>query len=171
MPRQGTEAGHRREAAEQMDRNHRACRIGHGRRGGVEVERGRLWVDVGEDRRGADKRDRAGRGDERERGRHHLVTRADPERAQGEHQGGGSAAHGDRVIDADQPGDAALELLDTRLEDELVAVGDLADDIDDDVAPRGVAPPEVVKRHRQGRHRSGGHPATPKNRRISAHTW
>ena len=109
----------RRGPAEQMHRHDRARPRRQAALDVRRVEIERRWVDVGEDRRRADARDRLGRGVEREGRADDLVARADPERAQHQHDRIRAVRDADRPRHAEVRGGLALERVDVRAEDEL----------------------------------------------------
>ena len=93
--------------------------------GRIHVEGG--GIDVDEDRRRTDRSDRARRRREGE-GRHeHRVALADAHRHQRDHQRVAAAGHGDRMLRAGIGGEALLQEIDLRAEDELAMVEDRVD--------------------------------------------
>jgi hypothetical protein len=96
-----------------------------GRRRRVEVQRQR--VDVGEDRARALVQDRVGRGDERERGRDHLVALSHAGRPQGQVERRRSRRYGARTAGADASGERLLEGGQAWTERKLAGAQDLDD--------------------------------------------
>ena len=103
----------------------RPRRYALGHVGGIQVERGR--VDVGEHRGRTAPRDRLSRRVERERRADHLVTGADPERVEHEHDRIRSVGHADHVADAQVGGGLGLERLHVGPEHEDAGVDHLAE--------------------------------------------
>ena len=92
--------------------------------GGVDVL---VIAHVGIDRRRAHVRDRARRGDERDRRGDHLVALADAERPQRQHERVGAVAAAHAVLGAGVVDDALLELADLLGHDEMTLGEDAVD--------------------------------------------
>jgi hypothetical protein len=122
----------RRGVAEDVDRDQRPGAIADRRiRGGGGHAPG-LGVDVAEDGGRAEGHHGLGGGEEGERGDHHLVARADAQRAETDLQRVGPIGEPDAVLSTDEAGELGLERLDLRaedvaaaLEDRPLAIGDL----------------------------------------------
>ena len=119
-----------------MDGLDRLCSSGHGSFEPLRVEIEGLWLDVHEDGPGIQSRNHAGRGEEAEGTRDHLVLRADAERHQGDEKRVRAGGDADRVGRSHFVRESPLELLvdgshdeSAGREDLLHAPGDVALDI------------------------------------------